>query len=151
MLSGDWHRAPERVCPARCPAVDEVPAPGERGFLASLRAAAAGYVHTAVAGAAAEEIAELCALVVASDEELETYRPWGLVDAEDAPAAALLEAALASLTLRRPTNAEICSGFGGWAQGFAQVAIEHTLSPVDRIGAIAWLARAALRGEERAA
>jgi hypothetical protein len=151
VLSGDWHRDPVRVCPARCPAVAEAPAPGERGFLAAFRAAAAGYVHTAIAGASEDEIAELCALAVASDAELETYRPWGLVDAEDAPAAALLEPALASLTLRRPTNAELCSGFGGWAQGFALVTIEHTLSPVDRIGATAWLARVALRDEEQAA
>ncbi len=108
-------------------------------------------MYTAVAGASAEEIVELCSLLVTSGDGLEAYRPWGFVDTEDAPAAELIGPAIASLTLRRPTSAGICSGFAGWAQGFAQVALEHALPPVDRIGAIAWLARCALRGEERAA
>jgi len=151
VLVGDWHRDPQRAYPARCPAVAAVPRSGAPGFLASLRAAAAGYVHTVVAGASAEEIAELCSLLVMGDDDLEAYRPYGLVDTEDASASELLGPALANLTLRRPTNAELCSGFAGWAQGFAQVAIEHALPPVDRIGAIAWLARVALRDEERAA
>ena len=144
VLAGDWHRDPEREHAARCPAVAAVPQPGAPGFLVALRAAARGYVYTAVAGASADDIAELREILAASDDDLEAYRPWGLVDTEDPPAAALLEPALASLTLRRPTYTEICSGFGGWARGFAQAALEHTLSPVDRVGAIAWLARVAL-------
>ena len=151
VLVGDWHRDPQRVSPARCPEVATVPCPGAPGFLASLRVAAAGYVHTVVAGASAEEISELCSLLVMGDDDLEAYRPCGLVDTEDEPASELLGPALASLTLRRPTNAELCCGFAGWARGFAQVTIEHALPPVDRIGAIAWLARVALRDEERAA
>jgi len=151
VLIGDWHRDPRRAYPARCPNVAAVPCPGAPAFLAALRAVAAGYAHTAIAGASAEEIDELCALLIMGEDDLEAYRPCGLVDTEDAPASELLGPALAILTLRRPTNAELCSGFAGWAQGFAQVAIEHSLSPVDRIGAIAWLARVALRAEERAA
>ena len=144
VLAGDGHRDPEREHAARCPAVAAAPHPGAPGFLASMSAAARGYVYTAIAGASAEEIAELREILAASDDGLETYRPWGLVDTEDPPAAALLEPALASLTLRRPTSAEVCCGFGGWARGFAQAALEHTPSPVERIGAIAWLARVAL-------
>lgn len=151
VLVGDWHRDPRRAYPARCPAIAAVPCPGAPGFLAALRAAAAGYAHTVVVGASLDEIDELCALLAMGDDDLEAYRPCGLVDTEDAPASELLGPALANLTLRRPTNAELCSGFAGWAQGFAQVAIEHALSPVERIGAIAWLARVALRDEERAA
>ena len=150
VLAGDWHRDPEREHAARCPAVAAAPRPGAPGFLVALRAAARGYVYTAVAGASADDIAELRELRAASDDDLESYRPWGLVDTDDPPAAALLELALASLTLRRPTCAEICSGFGGWARGSAQAALEHTLSPVDRIGAIAWLARVALGPSEGA-
>jgi hypothetical protein len=147
VLVGDWHQDPERVCLPRCPVVAQVPHPGTPGFLALLRAAAAGYVHTTVAGASADDIAELRWLLTANDDDLEAYRPWGPVETEDAPPSNLLEPALASLTLRRPTNVETCRGLGGWAQGFAQLAIEHTIPPVDRIGAIAWLARVALRDE----
>ena len=46
---------------------------------------------------------------------------------------------------------EICGGFAAWAQGFVRVALDHMLSPVERIGAIAWLALVALRDEEHAA
>jgi hypothetical protein len=54
------------------------------------------------------------------------------------------------LTCRRLSNAEACSGLGNWAYGFAGMVSEHAIPPVFRIGAIAWLARVALRPDERA-
>lgn len=93
---------PERVCLPCCPVVTQVPHPGTPGFLVLLRAAAAGYVHTTVAGASADDIAELRWLLIANDDDLEAYRPWGPVETEDAPPSNLLEPALAILTLRRP-------------------------------------------------
>jgi hypothetical protein len=76
LLIGDWHLDPQRVCPARCPAVAQVPCPGAPGFLAKLRASAAGYVHSTIASASADDIAELCCLLIANDDDLEAYRPW---------------------------------------------------------------------------
>jgi hypothetical protein len=52
------------------------------------------------------------------------------------------------LTCRQRSNTEACSGFVDWAQGFAAMVAEHALSPVLRIGAVAWLARVALRPDE---
>jgi hypothetical protein len=55
------------------------------------------------------------------------------------------------LTCRQLSNAEACSGVADWAHGFAGMVAEHAIPPVFRIGASAWLARVALRDEERAA
>lgn len=116
VLNGDWHRDSERVCSVRCFVVAEVPCRGTPGFLASLRAAAAHYVHTIVAGTSADDISELRSLLTTIDDGLEAYPLCGLVDAEDAPASEFLEPALANMTLRSPTSAEVCGGFSGWAQ-----------------------------------
>ena len=55
------------------------------------------------------------------------------------------------LTCRRLSNAEMCSGSADWAPGFAGVLAEHALPLMLRLGAVGWLARGALRDEERAA
>jgi hypothetical protein len=164
VLASDSHADPLEVRAARCPAVAEVPhpprgfafEPGEVApdlaeaatFLGRLRAAAAGYAHTAVAGASAADLDELRAIVRAHDDALEDYRPWGVDFAEgQVPPSVMLADARAMLTCRRLSNAEACSGFADWARGFAGRVIEHELPPVFRIGAVAWLARVALRSE----
>ena len=53
--------------------------------------------------------------------------------------------------LNHLSDAEACSGVADWAHGFAGMVAEHAIPPVFRIGASAWLARVALRDEERAA
>ena len=152
---GDFQRDPIGRS-ARCPAVAiamEAP-PGDLHFVDELRAAAPGYVRTAIAGASDDEIDELRALVAADDEHLEAYRPYAAVPGARTwrgYAADPLESALAHLTRRRPTHEQITSAVAGWAYRFARLADEHTISPVRRIGAITWLARVALRDEERAA
>ena len=169
VLAGDSHVDPVNVRAARCPAVAEVPAPprgfafepAETGgpgeatldpdevtaFLAKLRAAAPRYVHTAIACASDDDLHDLRELTVADERALEEFRPWG-VDLADAPATEALEDARSMLTYRQLSSAEACSGFADWAQGFAGMVTEHALPPVVRIGAIAWLARVALRAED---
>jgi hypothetical protein len=147
VLVADAHADPRVTRPARCPAVAACPAPGERDFLAGLRAAAEGYVRTAIVGASPAEVDALCSLLVASDATLETYRPFNGPfgsDEHNTHAAEVLEPALASLVKRRISNAEICSGVAGYASGWAQIASEHAIPPVARIGLIAWLAKVAL-------
>ena len=170
VLVSDSHPDPFEVRAPRCPAVAEIPypprgfafEPGEpdgmvldRGevatFLAKLRAAAAGYLHTVIAGASPADILELREIVRADDDTLEDYRPWGVDFAAEEPASESLENARSMLTCRHLTNAEACYGFADWAHGFAGMVAEHTLPPVFRVGAIAWLARVALRPEEGAA
>ena len=169
VLAGDDHADPVAARPARCPAVAEVPnppgdfadEPDERSemtpapvevtaFFAKLRAAAAGYVHTAVACASEADIVELREIVHAADDALEDYRPWGIDFAEEAPTESL-ESARSMLTCRHLSNTEACSGVADWAHGFAGMVAEHAIPPVFRIGASAWLARVALRDEEHPA
>ena len=83
-------------------------------------------------------------------DALEDYRPWGIDFAEEAPAESL-ESARSMLTCRQLSNPEACCGVADWAHGFAGMVAEHAIPPVFRIGAIAWLARVALRDEERTA
>ena len=166
VLVADNHADPFEARPARCPMVAAVPLP-PRGFeseldepgemtpapaevatfLAKLRAAAAGYVHTAIAGASDSDISELREIVRADDDTLEDYRPWGIDFAAETPSSELLEDARSMLTCRHLSNAEACSSFADWAHGFAGMVAEHALPPVFRIGAVAWLARIALRPE----
>ena len=116
-------------------------------FLAGLRAAAPGYVHTAIACASEDDLRDLREITVAGERALEELRPWGVELGAEAPAAEALEDARSMLTYRRLSSAEACSGFADWAHGFAGMVAEHSLPPVLRIGAIAWLARVALRTE----
>jgi len=162
VLSGDWHRDPHQARPPRCPSVAALPAPpigysrpgphpGEREFIGGLRTAAAGYVRTAIAGASAAEIDELRDLMGEDDPGyLDGYRPWGQILTEDVPAAEMLDRARHTLTQRHLSNDQARRGVESWSVGFAELAREHMLPPVARIGAIAWFARVALR-EERAA
>jgi len=66
---------------------------------------------------------------------------------EEQSASEDLEYARSILTARHLTNPAACRAFASWATGLANAMIEHSLLPVYRIGAIAWLARVALRDE----
>ena len=169
VLAGDSHADPVDERAARCPAVAEVPPPPRRfafepgepsgpaeapldpdevaTFLSKLGAAAPGYVHTAVACATDHDLRDLREITIADERALEEFRPWGVDLGANAPATEALEDARSMLTYRHLSNAEACSGFADWAQGFAGMVTEHSLSPVLRIGAVAWLARVALRAE----
>jgi hypothetical protein len=151
VLVGDWIASPQRARPPRCPAVAAVKrCPGEQGFLAALRALPASYVRTAIAGASASEVDDLRSLMTASDDELERWRPWGhAFEPYDTPAAEMIERAVSILALRHPSSADLCGVVQDWAHGFSSVVSEHTIPPVSRIGAIAWLARVALRARSR--
>jgi hypothetical protein len=120
-------------------------------FMGQLRDAAPAYVHTAVAGASESELQVLRDIARANDDELEYFRPWAVDLASDVPASASLENARSMLTARYLSNPEACSGFAEWAHGLTSMVAEHALPPVLRIGAIAWLARVALRPEDGAA
>ena len=52
----------------------------------------------------------------------------------------------APLIARYPSSDDVYSGVCAWASGMASVAYEHAVTPVLRIGAIAWLAHVALAG-----
>lgn len=173
VLVGDSHPDPNPLewwsgRSARCPAVAEVPnpptafmwEPGEHGptpdpyevsrFLPKLRTAAAGYVHTAIAGASYDHLRTLHRIMHASDDRLEAYRPWGF--GLIAPQSLIpLDSALSRLTRRQLSNVEACRGVTDWAYGFAKVVAERAIPPVHRIGVVAWLARVALRSEGGAA
>jgi len=165
VLAGDRHTDPAGGWAARCPAVAEMPLP-PRGFafepgepdgsgaasldpdevaefLTKLRAAAPGYVRTAIAGASDDDLRDLREITVADARALEEFRPWGVDLVADAPGEAL-EDARSMLIYRQPSSTEVCSGFADWARGFAGMVTEHALSPVLRIGAITWLAHVAL-------
>jgi len=156
ILVADSLRHPTGTRRARCPAVEAMrQASGEPGFLMALRSVLGSYVRTAIAGASESEIAELRGLMLARVDIIEeTGRPWSRVfgaDESNGHAADLLEPALDHLTRRKPTTAQLCSGVGSWAEAFAQIATEHTIPPVARLGAIVWLVRVALSSVERAA
>ena len=160
LLVGDWQRDPIESRPARCPAVAAIGrsplesryrAADTAAFLVKVREAAAGYVRTVLAGASDFEVAELCELAAEDDAGLERFRPWGFDLIEGEPAAQSLDRARCLLTQRHLSNADACSGFESWAHGFATATAEYSIPPVNRLGAIAWLARVALRDEEDAA
>ena len=170
VLAGDAHADPFEVRPPRCPKIAEIPVPprgfasepGEPGepppdpvevatFLAKLRSAAPGYIHTAIAGASDSDLGELREIIRADADALEDYRPWGIDFVADAPSSESLDNARSMLACRHLSNAEACSGFADWAHGFAGMVAEHALPPVFRVGAIAWLARVALCPREGAA
>jgi hypothetical protein len=164
VLDRDRHADPYEQRAARCPALDEVPdppvafeyLPGDpneptpepdevAAFLDKLRTAAPSYVYTAIAGASAAHLRALQQIMRANDDELEAYRPFGL-DLREL-ASMWLQDAHSILTRRQLSNAEACRGVANWADGCASVAAEHAIPPVFRIGAVAWLARVALRSE----
>jgi hypothetical protein len=138
-----------RVRSSRCPAMVEVPRPDAPGFVDALRAAARGYIRTVIAGANQDEIAELAVLRTLDVGTLdERYCPFGAPYTEDVYDAETYERALANLTRRYCTNADICEGMESWACAFAQMAHEADIPPVFRIGVCAWLARTGLRPDE---
>lgn len=157
LLVTDRHRHPTEIRQARCPAVEAMRlTPGEPGFLMALRSALGGYVRTAIGGASESELEKLRWLMVAPVDIIEetSGRPWSRMfgaDESNGRAVDLLAPALDYLTRRNPTTAQLCSGVGFWADAFAQIAVEHTIPPVARLGAIVWLVRVALSSVERAA
>jgi hypothetical protein len=108
-------------------------------------------VYTAIACASEPDLRELREIARADADALEEFRPWGVDLAADAPASESLEDARSMLTYRHLSNAEACSGFADWAHGFAGMVAEHALSPVLRIGAVAWLTCVALPPEKQVA
>lgn len=145
LIEMDRIRTPEGCCSeARCPF--ELCA-GEAGLVENLRAVAPEYMRTVIAGAAPHEVEELRELLAATDKDLEGYRPLAgpLVDGE-VPVAYTMDTMLADLTRVNPTAKQVCSGVEHWSQVFEQISREHYIPPVNRVGAIAWLARVALAG-----
>jgi hypothetical protein len=131
----------------RCPVVDAAGCPGDPGWLEGMRAAVGGYVRTTIAGATEDDLEALRHLAAATDDEIEDYRPFASTFGEDAPRPELLVDAMADLTRRRATNAQICSGVDNWASAFELAVNEHAIPPVSRLGAIAWFVQVALREE----
>src|SRR5262249_2311463 len=131
---------------ARCPAQASAQrSPNEPDLADEVRAIAPRYLMTVVSGASGSEIEQLRQLA-AGTADLESYRPFA-VWMDEPSVVARMEDAIAQLTLRRPTAAQLCEGVEEWASAFDQVAREHTIPPVNRIGALAWLACVALRPE----
>jgi len=84
VLAGDFVRAPDALRPPRCPSMAALKQrPGDRDFAEALRAAAPGYMRTAIAGASPDELATLRAIVSAGDATLDGFRPWGISAADD--------------------------------------------------------------------
>ena len=149
VIAGDWQQDPSGIRPVRCPAVALVEAgPGDRGFVAALRTHAPMYMRTVMSGASKRDVALLREFVGADEQMLDELRPFGTCAdlTEDRAAWADLEDARVALTARYPSSDDVCSGVGAWASGMASAAHAHGLTPVLRIGAIAWLARVALAG-----
>ena len=149
VLAGDWHQDPSAIRPARCPAVAMIEAgPGDRGFVAALRTHAPMYIRTVMSGASKRDVALLREIAGADEQTLDELRPFGTraTLTEDRAPWEDLEDARATLTARYPSSDDVCSGVGAWASGMASATYEHALTPVLRIGAIAWLAHVALSG-----
>lgn len=147
VIAGDWQPDSSAIRPARCPAVAMIEAgPGERGFAAALRTYAPMYIRTVVSGASKRDVALLREIVGADDQMLDELRPFGASAslAEDRAPWEDLEDAHAAFTARYPSSDDVCLGVCAWASGMASAAYEHALTPVLRVGAIAWLARVAL-------
>ena len=145
IAAGDWIPSCHAARPSRCPALDAIGCPGDRGFVAGLQAAAPDYMRTVLAGACGEDVDEIRKLARAGVDELDEYRPFaGPYVLGDSPSAQTLESALCDLTRARPTAAQVCAGFENWARAFEQISREHNIPAVNRIGAVVWLARVAL-------
>jgi hypothetical protein len=99
-----------------------------------------------VGGASKQDVALLRELVGADEQALDDLRPFGASAnlAEDRAPWGDLEDARAALTARYPSSDDVCSGVSAWASGMASAAHEYAVTPVLRVGAIAWLARVAL-------
>ena len=125
--------------------------PGERGFVAALRTHALMYIRTVMSGAGERDVALLREIVGADEQTLDEFRPFGTCAnlTEDRAPWEELEDACVTLTARYPSSDDVCSGVCAWASGMASAAYEHALTPVLRIGAIAWLTRVALGGVVR--
>jgi len=149
VIAGDWQRDPSAIRPARCPAAARIEAgSGERELAAMLRTHARMYIRTVISGASGRDVALLREIVGADEQRLDELRPFGACAnlIEDRAPWEDLEDARASLTARYPSADDVCSGVCAWASGMASAAYEHALTPVLRIGAIAWLAHVALAG-----
>ena len=160
VLTSDSQRDPRGAWMARCPALEAIgcPAildegiePADGGqiaeWLAKLPDAAASYVHHAVAGASADDVAELRELVQAGDDTLDAiYAPEPFALADHDPHEAMYEA-MSTLTRRRIDNDQISGALEIWAFGSQTAVQEHAWEPPVRIGVCAWLARVALRSE----
>jgi len=171
IFAGDDRCDPYVNRPARCPVVEEPaptigcepePTPAEGAdlaaheqassdFLYQLGAAADDYIRAVIAGATDDDVLELRKLMNADDAALDAvYRPFGASFAETDPAEHL-ECARHLLTRRHLSNTDACRAIEEWAFGSREAALDHALTPVFRVGVVAWLARVALRPEERAA
>jgi hypothetical protein len=149
VITGDWQQDPGAIRPARCPVVAMIETgPGDRGFVAALRTHAPMYLRTVVSGASTRDVALLREIVGADEQMLDELRPFGARAnlTEDRAPWEDLEDARATLIARYPSSDDVCSGVCAWASGMASVAYEHAVTPVLRIGAIAWLAHVALAG-----
>ena len=84
----------------------------------------------------------------ADEQTLDEFRPFGTCAnlTEDRAPWEDLEDARSTLTARYPSSDDVSSGVCAWASGMASAAHEHALTPVLRVGAIAWLAHVALAG-----
>ncbi len=120
--------------------------PGERGFVAALRTHAPMYIRTVVSGASKRDVALLREIVGADEQVLDELHPFGTFAnlTEDRAPWEDLEDARATLIARYPSADDVCSGVCAWANGMASATYQHALTPVLRIGAIAWMARVAL-------
>ena len=162
VLASDNQRDPSGAWTARCPALEAIgwpPIPVEGSglpedddwqmarWLAELPDAAVGYVHHAIAGASAEDVAELRELIETDDDALDAfYAPELVALADHDPHEAMYEA-MATLTRRRLGNDEVSGALESWAFGSRQGVQEHAWEPPVRLGVCAWLARVALQAE----
>ena len=78
---------------------------------------------------------------------LEEYRPLGSYFGEGYPDSTARENALENLIRRHPSIEQICRAVEGWALWYRDEMIEHDIPPINRLAAIAWLARVALPEE----
>lgn len=146
VLHTDWHRDPDRVRPPRCPAMARVPSPNDPRFVAALRAATPDYMRTVIAGASDEECQELIQMPALGERILdERYRPFAGPYTEDVYHAEMTERALAAISRRFYTPADMCEAVESWAAAHDESTVEATIPPVARIGAVAWLACVAIR------
>jgi hypothetical protein len=101
-----------------------------------------------VSGASTRDVALLRDIVGADEQLLDELRPFGTRAnlTEDRGPWEDLEDARATLIARYPSSDDVCSGVCAWASGMASAAYEHAVTPVLRIGAIAWLAHVGLAG-----
>jgi hypothetical protein len=147
VISGDWQHDPSAIRSVRCPSAAMIETgAGERRFVAALRTHAPMYIRTVMSGASQRDVALLREIVGADEQALDELHPFGTCAnlTEDRAPWEDLEDARAILTARYPSPDDVCSGVCAWASGMAAAAHKYALTPVLRIGAIAWLARVAL-------